>query len=151
MAAPKGNRYGIGNTGGQPRIFEKKEDLEREVILYFEEASEKKFDLTVTGLALYLGFESRQSLFDYGLKDEFSYIIKRAKLAVENGYEHGLHTFKASGSMFALKNMGWKDKTEVETKDTTNPTGIIDLKNVTDEELRLIEGIISRQNQIGTE
>jgi hypothetical protein len=32
---------------------------------------------TITGLALFLGFESRNSLYDYESKEEFSGIIKR--------------------------------------------------------------------------
>ena len=36
------------------------------------------------------------------------YVIKRAKLAVENSYEMSGGTF----DIFALKNMGWRDKVE---------------------------------------
>lgn len=71
---------------------------------------------TMTGLAIYLGFESRQSLYDYAKKDGFSYPIKRALLEVENNYEKGLWSDKVTGVLFALKNMGWTDKQEVEQK-----------------------------------
>ena len=37
-----------------------------------------------------------------------------ALLIVENGYEMALRENNAAGSIFALKNMGWKDKTEHE-------------------------------------
>lgn len=70
--------------------------------------------VTITGLALFLGFESRQSIYDYSEKGEFSYIIKNARLRVENQYEQNLHANNPTGSIFALKNMGWKDKTESE-------------------------------------
>jgi hypothetical protein len=43
-------------------------------------------------------------------KKSFSYIVKRAKLAVENSYELAGQTI----DIFALKNMGWKDKSEVD-------------------------------------
>ena len=74
-------------------------------------------DYTITGLALALGFESRQSIYDYEKREDFSYIIKRAKLYVENGYEKGLKTQYSSGSIFALKNMGWTDKQEIVTSE----------------------------------
>lgn len=65
-------------------------------------------------MAIALGFESRQSFYDYENKPEFSYIIKTARLYVEAGYEDGLRENNCTGSIFALKNMGWKDKTEAE-------------------------------------
>lgn len=67
---------------------------------------------SVTGLAKFLGFESRQSMYDYLKKDGFSYPIKRALLEVENNYESGLWSDKPTGVIFALKNMGWADRQE---------------------------------------
>ncbi len=69
---------------------------------------------TVTGLALFLGIESRKSLNDYAKKDEFSYSIKRALLVIENGYENMLPDAKGAGVIFALKNMGWEDKSQID-------------------------------------
>ena len=43
--------------------------------------------LSITGLALWLGFESRQSFYDYEKKDGFTYTIKRARALIENEYE----------------------------------------------------------------
>lgn len=70
--------------------------------------------ITITGLALHIGFESRQSIYDYEEKGEFSYIIKNARLRVENAYEQMLHGTTPTGSIFALKNMGWKDNQRTE-------------------------------------
>lgn len=69
---------------------------------------------TITGLALYLGFESRQSFYDYESREEFSYTIKRARLIIENEYEKKLSGNNCTGAIFALKNLGWKDRTETE-------------------------------------
>jgi hypothetical protein len=66
--------------------------------------------LTITGLCWFLGFESRQSFYDYGKKPEFSYTIKRAKLYIESKYEEGLRFPNCTGSIFVLKCMGWDDK-----------------------------------------
>lgn len=67
---------------------------------------------TITGLALFLGFASRQSLEDYDKKGgEFSYLIKRAKNFVARGYERLLHEGKPVGGIFALKNIDkWTDR-----------------------------------------
>lgn len=69
---------------------------------------------TMTGVALFLGFESRQSLYDYGKKARFSYPIKKALLEIENNYEKNLIGKDVVGVIFALKNMGWADKTETD-------------------------------------
>jgi hypothetical protein len=69
--------------------------------------------ITITGLALYLGFESRQSFYDYEKRDGYSYIIKRARMRVENAYEHRLDSKNPTGPIFALKNMGWSDKQDI--------------------------------------
>jgi hypothetical protein len=69
---------------------------------------------TVTGLALYLGFCDRQSMYDYQEKPNFSCTIKRARTFIEHEYEKMLHNGQCTGAIFALKNMGWADKTQTE-------------------------------------
>lgn len=113
MAAHPGNKYAIGNEGGRPAKYDTPEELKEKVIAFFDSCITDKIKATVTGLALYLGFSSRSSLDDYiNRGEEFSFIIKRGKLAVENSYELSGQTI----DIFALKNMGWVDKTEVESK-----------------------------------
>lgn len=97
---------------GRPPIFKSADELQKGVDEYLESTPSEKY--TITGLALSLGFESRQSFYDYEEKAEYSYIIKRARLFVECSYEHKLSGNNSTGSIFALKNMGWKDKSEVE-------------------------------------
>jgi len=127
MAAPKGNKFALGNTGGRPPKFDSPESLMEKIIEYFTGCEENNSKATITGLTLFLGFESRSSLDDYAEKNnEYSYIIKRAKLAVENSYETSGQAF----DIFALKNMGWKDKTETgftnnEGKDISPITGMV--------------------------
>jgi len=69
---------------------------------------------TITGLCLYLGFCSRQSFYDYGVKKEFSYTIKRLHMMIELAYEQCLKSGQVAGVIFALKNLGWSDKQEIE-------------------------------------
>lgn len=95
--------------GGRPRHFQDAEELQKRVDEYFDQAEK----VTLTGLALFLGFESRQSVYDYEKDGRFSYTIKKARLKVENYYEEHLLSDKATGAIFALKNFGWVDNKNV--------------------------------------
>lgn len=111
MAAPKHNLFALGNNGGRPRKYDTSEEMEVKVNEYFNWCIDSKTELTVTGLALYLGFSSKQSLYEYQENKEFTDLIKKARTAVEMSYELDLRTFKFGGAVFALKNMGWTDVT----------------------------------------
>ena len=68
---------------------------------------------TIAGLAYYLGFADRQSIYDYIKRnDGLSCIIKRALLRIEQFAESQLHTNKPVGAIFWLKNHKWIDKRE---------------------------------------
>lgn len=97
---------------GRPPIFDSPGQMSKAIDEFIHITPKK--ELTITGLAMYLGFESRQSFYDYEEKPEYSYIVKKARLAVENGYELSLRSQNVTGAIFALKNMGWKDKVEQE-------------------------------------
>ncbi len=128
-----GNKFALGNKGGQPPKYDNANDLSEKIGEYFtyiqgeytieeEMILGKKTDVkkwtrhpespTITGLALFLGFCGRQSIYDYIDKDEFSYILKRATAVIENYHEKRMDGVNVAGSIFVLKNMGWKDKTE---------------------------------------
>lgn len=67
---------------------------------------------TITGLALALGFADRRSIYDNEkLNDEFSHIIKEARLKCENYIEKGTISgdIPAAPGIFVLKNYGWED------------------------------------------
>ena len=72
--------------------------------------------LTITGLAYHLGFESRQSLYEYEQRKEFTYTLRRARMKCENWLErNGLSgNTPPTMAIFALKNYGWSDKQEIE-------------------------------------
>lgn len=110
---------------GRPALFESPEEMQSKIDEYFDGGCNKRKigtlggvieipSYTISGLAYFLGFESRQSFYDYEERDEYSYIIKRARLRIEINYEEMLSDGKPTGSIFALKNMGWKDKTEAD-------------------------------------
>ena len=136
MAAPKGNKNALGNKGGRPSLFTTPESLQLKIDEYFNGGAHKKTYVglvgpvevpivTICGLAYYLGFASRQSLLDYENKIEFTDIIKRARLRIEMNYEESLQDKSPAGSIFALKNMGWHDKTEVDATITNQINKVI--------------------------
>ena len=111
------------HPGGRPLKFPDVEALEALIQAHFDECVSKTYTdangvkhlepLTITGLALALG-TTRKTLLDYEEKGEFSYTIKQAKTVVENYAEKRLFGTSPTGAIFALKNYGWKDKTESE-------------------------------------
>jgi hypothetical protein len=117
---------------GRPLKFETEEEMQKAVDEYLKENNIP----TISGLAYYLGFESRQSFYDYEQREAFSYTIKRCRLFMESWYESRLQGNNPAGSIFWLKNAGWSDKTEVEQK-TTIKDERIDTDNLSEEDLRL--------------
>ena len=75
--------------------------------------------LTITGLALALGFNSRQALLNYEGKPEFNDTVKRAKAVVERYAEERLYDRDGvNGAKFALANnfKGWNEKQIIEAE-----------------------------------
>lgn len=124
------------NSVGRPPLFKTNTELEVKLSEYYEtckpqkvkdpETGEEYMQLgqnpTITGLAYYLGFESRQSFYDYEIKGEFTYTIKRARLFIESNYEQALHGRNPAGPIFALKNFGWTDRQEMVTRNVNYNT-----------------------------
>lgn len=100
--------------GGRPPIFTDPKEMDRLVDEYVSLRREEEKPLLLTGMILHLGLSSRQSLDHYAERDGFCDSVKRAKMLVECQYEENLHTTASTGSIFALKNFGWKDKQETE-------------------------------------
>lgn len=65
---------------------------------------------TISGLAHYLGFDSRDAFNQYELTGEFASTLKRSRLRIEAEYEKKLHQQPSSGAIFALKNLGWHER-----------------------------------------
>lgn len=98
---------------------------------------------TWSGLALYLGFESRKSLHDYGQKEGFSYPVKKALIRIEAIYEQRMVQGQAAGPIFALKNFGWTDKQEIDqrTEHSGEIKHTIDHSKLSDAALREIAAL----------
>ena len=120
---------------GRPRKFTDITVLEDTIDQYFIDREKDDKQPTISGLAYHLGFESRQSIYDYiDRKDDFSYVIKRATLFLEDMIEQKLFSNNATGAIFWLKNRGWRDKHEVEQtiKDVTVLTDVLEQLDETD-------------------
>ena len=116
---------------GRPPKYKSKEEIQEKIEQYFQDCKGEilkddegntvfnKFGnpvivgekpLTVTGLALALGFASRQALLNYQGKKEFNDTITRAKSRVEEYAESRLFDRDGSnGAQFSLRNnfKGW--------------------------------------------
>lgn len=120
---------------GRPRKYKTPEELDAAIDEYFRDCPDT-YDVfvggeageitvpapTITGLALYLGFCDRHSMYAYEELPEFSNSIKRARAIMVRIYEaearFGRNT---AGAIFMLKNFGYSDKQELEVskKDVT--------------------------------
>lgn len=120
----------VKHAGGRPLKFETPDALEIAIQAYFDTRTQSGLPITISGLAYELGFLDRQSIYDYKEREEYSCIIKRATFFVESQYENKLSGTTPTGAIFALKNMGWKDKTETEL------SGGIEVKQITGMEIK---------------
>jgi len=138
---------------GRPPTYKTKEEIQEKIDEYFESCKGTiKYDgdgnvlvdklgrpvifddrpLTITGLALALGFNSRQTLLNYQGKEEFVDTIMRAKARVEQYAEERLFDKDgANGAKFSLANNfeGWKEKQQIEAEVSNELTINIELSD----------------------
>ena len=99
---------------GRPRKYTDIKVFTDKIVKYFELAEQGKCPLTICGLAGFLGFMDRQSLYDaVNREDEFSCVIKKAINVIETQHEANLQNGQCAGSIFWLKNRGWTDQPQV--------------------------------------
>ncbi len=123
---PKKYVSGWGRLPGKPRTIKSVEQMEELIDEYFLDicgysvvGDALKFKPpTVTGLALHLGFNSRQTLLNYeGYGPEYKRVLRQAKLYIENVLEESSLTGELNHKSceFNLKNnYNWKEKTELD-------------------------------------
>ena len=140
--------YRKKNPVGRPPKFSSKEELEAKINAFFEDCEGEALTdeygkpmldkhggviyvhqrpPTVTGLALALGFASRQSLLDYQGKKEFLDTILRAKTRCEQYAEERLYDRDGThGAQFSLRaNFGWNDKPKEQPEETVHDTSLL--------------------------
>lgn len=124
------SRVTEANKGGRPLMYKTAEVMQEAIDLYFLKCDENKRPYTITGLALALGFTSRQALLNYQGRKEFVDTITRAKARVEAYAEESLYfPGSANGAKFSLANNfeGWKEKKEIEADVKQDVTICIEL------------------------
>lgn len=96
---------------GQPPRYETAADLELKVEEYFSSLIDDEIALgktkvpTMAGLAFFLGFKTRQSMYDMEKRGkDFAFVVQRARLAIEAGVEQLLIREGKAGQIFWLKN-----------------------------------------------
>ena len=121
--------YGIPSTIMKNTLpkFSSADELDKLVDTFFKQLQSKKRatqtnsasktvdekPATITGLALHLGFHSREQFEQYESKGKFAANLKKGRLRIEAIYEKKLHQSMFGGAVFALKNLGWAaDKSE---------------------------------------
>lgn len=131
---------------GRPLKFQSIEEFNSAVQKYFDSFSEggvnERNYPTISGLAYALDV-CTQTLINYTEKNEFFAPIKRAKQLVEIIYEQKLHGNNSTGAIFALKNFGWKDKSEQEISGKGG--GAIQYQNVTENDKAIIDQYIKER------
>mgnify|MGYP000732030966 CR=1 FL=1 len=139
-------------TVGRPPKYKTKEEIEEKIKAYFKKCEgeilkddngkpvlnkwEKPVIIncrppTVTGLALALGFTSRQALLNYQAKREFVDTITRAKLRCERYAEERLYDRDGNGgARFSLQvNFGWSDNPKEAEQEERHDDGLIKALN----------------------
>ena len=121
---------------GRPAFYSTPDELQNKIDEYFTVEDVP----TVSGLAVFLGFADRSSLHDQKARGEdFSYPIKSAVSRIESMHERALFAKESSpaGSIFWLKNYGWKDK-EPEGQGNESRLNIV-LSNQSDMDMSNVE------------
>jgi hypothetical protein len=114
-------------TAGRPLTYNTTEELQKNIDEFFIwcEVNDK---VPLQGELIYfLGFSGRQSLTDYQKRDEFSYIIERAKQRCENELNQAGLKNKLNANLVKLNlssNYGFNEKTEVDVK-TVDPISLV--------------------------
>jgi hypothetical protein len=121
-----GNLFSMHNNGGKPPKYDTPEQVEEMITQYLDwedaqKGKDNKGIYTLTGCALFLGFATRQSMYDYEkLSPEFSYVINKFRSFMTHWNEQKLYwggTYM--GSQFWLRNHGgYSDESTQHLKQT---------------------------------
>ena len=102
---------------GRPPKYSDPEKFQAKIDEYFDKITTKDGEWikppTVSGLALFLGFLDRKSMYHYRDKDDFYAPVKTAIARIESFHEEqAAGGDRCAGNIFILKNFGWTDRVE---------------------------------------
>lgn len=104
------------NPIGATPLYKTAEEMEAAIQAMFETCAAEERPATIAGLALELGFVSRDALYTYEAKNtEFARVIKKARTRIESVVEEKCVRHGTAGQIFWLKNRDnaqWVDKKE---------------------------------------
>lgn len=123
-----------GRPRGRPRIIESPEEFLDRMDAYLDVCERIAEPITITGMALALGFNSRSTLTEYGKDPRYSGPVKLAKAIVEHECDVEARKHGGAGAIFSLKNMGWMDERTLRL--TGEDGGPVRFKDMTDDQLR---------------
>ena len=98
----------------RPRKYDCPNEFVEKATSYIEEQLENSKPITWTGMALYMGFSSRQSIGEYKQYDGFSDAVMYCHTLVEHAYEEFLMHGGGASAIFGLKQFSWDDKQAIE-------------------------------------
>lgn len=120
---------GDGTPGpGRDRVVPTPEEFERRAGAYFAECKTEDKRPTINGLCLALGFHHKGALDDYAKYEGFSAAVNKARMQLEAEWEAALAQPNVAGSIFWLKQQGWKDTQDVTSKNETTHKGEIAIR-----------------------
>ena len=137
----------MARTGCPPK-YKTKEEMQEVIDQYFKDCEGRPYIMddgtplkdkfgelvlfdqhppTVTGLALALGFTSRQALLNYQAKKDFVDTVTRAKTKCEEYAERRLYDRDgAKGAEFSLKyNFKWAQEKDKESDEDSHAVGVV--------------------------
>ena len=106
---PKKKKPDTPNKVGRPPAFKSKEDLEQKIQAYKDYLEEKGKPPTIAGLAYFLDVD-RQTLYNYGKKEQYFGVIKKAVDWIISTYEESCAQKANAGIIFLMKNYGYTDR-----------------------------------------
>ena len=125
---------------GRPPEYSEKQIAE--LLKAFERYIEEN-DLPIIAEFAYMNNIDRTLLYD---RQEFATLVKKAVAKKESRLERGLLTgeYNAPGAIFSLKQLGWRDRQEIEHSGGVKQTVTHDLRSLSPEELAQLEQLLSR-------
>lgn len=103
---------------------------------YFDLCEEKGKPPTSPGLILHCGYKSHEGFNTYAKKDEFDKVVTWCRLVIEDYNAAAIHSRNATGGIFTLKNMGWRDAQDINVTHDSLPQEI----EAARKRLRLVNG-----------